>query len=189
MALDFPNNPNINDIYTYGNYSWIWDGYVWLRRDVGAVGPTGPTGSAGSPGSTGPTGATGSTGPTGPTGAASTVTGPTGSTGPTGPGYVNLPISGSEKTGTYTLGVGDIGKYIQVGTGGSITVPTNTFTQGDVITIANNTTGNITITCSAPTSYVTGINTARTSVALATRGIATVLFLSGTVCLISGNVS
>ena len=29
MALNFPTNPNINDVYSSGNRSWIWDGTVW----------------------------------------------------------------------------------------------------------------------------------------------------------------
>lgn len=104
-------------------------------------------------------------------------------------GFLNVPVSGSEKTSTYNLVVGDVGKYIQVGTGGSVTIPNGIFSQGDIISIANNTSGNITITCSTSTSYITGVNTNRASVTLATRGIATVLFLSATSCLISGNVS
>lgn len=103
-------------------------------------------------------------------------------------GYLNLPAVGTQ-TGSYTLAAGDVGKYVQVGSGGSITIPTSVFNEGDVIVIANNTTGNITITCSAPTTYAAGVNTARTSLTLATRGVANVLFLSSTVCIVSGNIS
>ena len=103
-------------------------------------------------------------------------------------GFRNLPPVGTQ-TGSYTLAVGDVGKYVQVGTGGSITIPTSTFAEGDAISLANNTTGNITITCSAPTSYIAGTNTVKTSMTLATRGVATILFISSTVCLVSGNVT
>lgn len=103
-------------------------------------------------------------------------------------GYRNLPAVGTQ-TGSYTLAVGDVGKYVQVGSGGSITIPTGVFSEGDAILIANNTTGNITITCSAPTAYVVGTNTVRTSITLATRGVANVFFLSGSVCFVSGNVT
>jgi hypothetical protein len=104
-------------------------------------------------------------------------------------GYRNVPITGSEKTASYTLATGDVGKYVQVGTSGSVTIPNSTFAQGDIISIANNTTGNVTITCSTTNAYIAGANTNKTSVTLATRGLATILFLSGTSCLISGNVS
>ncbi len=103
-------------------------------------------------------------------------------------GYLNLPAVGT-KTGSYTLAVGDVGKYVQVGSGGSITIPDATFAEGDAISIFNNTTGNITITCTITTAYIAGTDSDKASVTLATRGVATILFISGTVCVISGNVS
>jgi len=103
-------------------------------------------------------------------------------------GFRNLPAVGTQ-SGSYTLGVNDVGKYVQLTTGGSITIPTSTFAEGDAVTIYNNTTGNVTITCSAPTAYLAGTNTVRTSMTLATRGIATVLFYSATACVVSGNVT
>ena len=77
MAIDFPNTPSLNQIYTAGGTSWQWNGLHWSVVRI-ATGPTGPTGPTGSQGPTGPTG------PQGNTGAASTVAGPTGPTGPTG---------------------------------------------------------------------------------------------------------
>ena len=103
-------------------------------------------------------------------------------------GYRDLPAVGT-KTTSYTLQTADVGKYVQVSTGGSITIPDATFAEGDIIAIANNTTGNITITCSITTAYIAGTDTDKATVTLATRGLATVVFLSGTVCIISGNVS
>ena len=103
-------------------------------------------------------------------------------------GYQNVPAVGT-KTGSYTLAVADIGKYVQVGSGGSITIPDATFAEGDVVSIFNNTTGGITITCSITTAYIAGTDTDKASVTLATRGVATVLFISGTVCVITGNVT
>lgn len=29
MALDFPTSPSLNQIYTYGGRSWIWNGVAW----------------------------------------------------------------------------------------------------------------------------------------------------------------
>jgi len=103
-------------------------------------------------------------------------------------GYRNIPAVGT-KTGSYTLATGDVGKYVQVGSGGSITIPDATFAEGDVISIFNNTTGNITITCSITTAYIAGTDTDKATMTLATRGVATVLFISSTVCVVSGNVS
>jgi hypothetical protein len=104
-------------------------------------------------------------------------------------GFRNIPQSGSDKTTSYSLDVGDVGKFVGVGTSGSITIPNSTFAAGDVISIFNNTSGNITITCTITTAYIAGTDADKASVTLATRGVATILFLSGTVCVISGNVS
>ncbi len=104
-------------------------------------------------------------------------------------GFKNIPQSGSAKTTGYTLATGDVGKFIEVGASGSITIPDATFSAGDVISIFNNTTGNITITCTITTAYIAGVNTDEAAVDLATRGICTILFISGTVCVISGNVA
>jgi hypothetical protein len=100
-----------------------------------------------------------------------------------------IPQSGSAKTASYTLAVGDVGKFIEVGASGSIEIPDATFAAGDVISIFNNTSGDITITCTITTAYIAGVNTDEAAVDLATRGICTILFISGTVCVISGNVS
>jgi hypothetical protein len=103
-------------------------------------------------------------------------------------GYRNIPPVGT-KTGSYTLAVGDVGEYVQVGSGGSITIPDATFSEGDAVSIFNNTSGTITITCSITTAYIAGTDSDKASMTLASRGVATVLFISGTVCVVSGNVT
>jgi hypothetical protein len=100
-----------------------------------------------------------------------------------------IPQSGTAKTASYTLAVGDVGKFIEVGASGSITIPDATFSAGDVISIFNNTSGDITITCTITTAYIAGADSDEATVDLATRGICTILFISGTVCVISGNVA
>lgn len=103
-------------------------------------------------------------------------------------GYRDLPAVGT-KTTSYTLATGDVGKYVQVGSGGSITIPDATFAEGDVVVIANNHSAAITITCSITTAYIAGTDTDKATVSLATRGVCNILFLSGTACIITGNVS
>jgi hypothetical protein len=104
-------------------------------------------------------------------------------------GFRNVPQSGSAKTTSYSLATGDVGKFIEVGASGSITIPDATFAAGDVVSIFNNTSGNITITCTITTAYIAGTDADKATVTLATRGVATILFISGTVCTITGNVS
>lgn len=103
-------------------------------------------------------------------------------------GYRNIPAVGT-KTGSYTLATTDVGEYVQVGSGGSITIPDATFAEGDVISIFNNTSAGITITCTITTAYIAGTDSDKATVTLATRGVCTILFISSTVCVITGNVS
>jgi hypothetical protein len=103
-------------------------------------------------------------------------------------GYRVLPAVGT-KSGSYTLAVGDVGEYVQVASGGSITIPNSTFAEGDVIVIVNNHTAAITITCTITDAYIAGTDTDKATVSLATRGVCNILFLSGTRCIITGNVS
>jgi len=100
-----------------------------------------------------------------------------------------IPQSGSAKTGSYTLAVTDVGQFIEVGSGGSITVPDATFQAGDVVSIFNNTSGTVTLTMSITTAYIGGADVDEATIDLATRGVATILFISGTVCVVNGNVS
>lgn len=104
-------------------------------------------------------------------------------------GYRNVPISGSAKNTSYTLLTTDVGKYIELTTGGSITVPDATFATGDIVSIFNNTSGAITLTMSITTAYIGGTDADKATISLATRGVATILFISSTVCVVNGNVS
>ena len=97
-----------------------------------------------------------------------------------------LPVG--TKTSSYSLVVGDVGKYVQVGSGGAITIPDATFAEGDVVSVFNNTAGSITITCSITTCYKAGEDADIASATLDTRGVATILFISGTVAVITGNL-
>ena len=100
-----------------------------------------------------------------------------------------IPQSGAAKTTSYTLATTDVGQFIEVGASGSITVPDATFSAGDVVALFNNTSGAITITLSITTAYQAGTDSDKATLSLATRGVANILFLSGTVCVVTGNVS
>ena len=53
-ALNFPNSPTLNDIYTENNASWKWDGTSWIRQgDAGAQGAQGSQGAQGAQGDQG----------------------------------------------------------------------------------------------------------------------------------------
>jgi hypothetical protein len=103
-------------------------------------------------------------------------------------GYRNVPPSGA-KTSNYTLVAADVGKFVELGTGGSVTVPSGVFAAGDVISIFNNTSGTISCTCSAVTDvYKAGTDADISAFIIQTRGVATVLFVTATRAVVSGNL-
>lgn len=104
-------------------------------------------------------------------------------------GYKSIPQSGSTITGSYTLQTSDVGKFLVIGSGGAVTLPDSTFSPGDVVVLFNNTSGSVTLTCSTTTTYMAGTDTDKATISLATRGVANVLFISGTVAVVSGNVT
>jgi hypothetical protein len=103
-------------------------------------------------------------------------------------GFRNIPAV-ADKTTSYSLQTSDVGRVVGVGSGGSITIPDATFAAGDAVLIFNNTTAGITITCTITTAYIAGTDADKATLTLATRGIASILFVSGTVCVVSGNVT
>ena len=109
--------------------------------------------------------------------------------GTNGVGFRSIPSAGSEKTGSYSLQTSDRAEFVQVGSGGSITVPNSTFAAGDVVVIYNNHTAAITITLNTTNAYIAGTNTNKTSVSLATRGVCNILFISATVAILTGNIT
>ena len=101
----------------------------------------------------------------------------------------NIPSAGAAKTSDYTLTISDIGEFVTVGTSGSITVPNDVFSAGNAVSIYNDTTGNVTITCSITTAYIAGTDSDKATMTLATRGIATILFINPSLCVASGNLT
>jgi hypothetical protein len=100
-----------------------------------------------------------------------------------------IPQSGSAKTSSYTLATTDVGEFIEIGASGAIVVPDATFSAGDAVVLFNNTSGGITITLSITTAYLSGTDADKATLTLATRGVCNILFISGTVCVITGNAS
>lgn len=112
-------------------------------------------------------------------------------------GFRNIPNTGT-KTSSYTFTANDVGKYVQVGSGGSIVVPNSTYsgggsiTDGDVISVINTNTTGITMTFNTTTANISGSSINKGgggTVTLAARGIASIIFYSSTACVITGAVS
>jgi len=104
-------------------------------------------------------------------------------------GYLNVPLSGI-KTASYTLVASDVGKFIELGTSGTVVVPASVFAAGDVISIFNNTSASISCTCSAVTDfYKGGTDTDISTFSVTTRGVATILFITATRAVVTGNLA
>jgi len=104
-------------------------------------------------------------------------------------GYLNIPNSGA-KTTSYTLVAGDVGKFIELGTGGTVVVPASVFAAGDAISIFNNTSASISCTCSAITDvYKGGTDADISTFSVTTRGVATILFITATRAVVTGNLA
>ena len=103
-------------------------------------------------------------------------------------GYRNVPPSGA-KTSSYTLVAADVGKFVELGTGGSVLVPAGVFAAGDVVSIFNNTNASIACNCSAITDvYKAGTDADISSFLVATRGVANILFITATRAVVTGNL-
>ena len=102
-----------------------------------------------------------------------------------------IPQSGSDKSTAYTLLANDVGRLVSITTSGSVVVPNGVFSSGDVVSVYNNTSANITMTMNPANSYISGNNTNRNNAVLnvSTRGVATILYLGANNCVVTGSVS
>jgi hypothetical protein len=100
-------------------------------------------------------------------------------------GSNSVPIN--TQSSSYQLVSTDHGKCVSTTSG--VTVPASVFSAGQVISIFNNSSSSITITTSAITAYKSGTDGAVASITLATRGVATILFISATVAVVSGDIT
>ena len=104
-------------------------------------------------------------------------------------GYKNLPASSSITT-TYNPVVGDVGKILILGSGGTITLTASVFSAGDAFSIFNNTSSTITCNVQAVTTvYKSGIDTDVNTFDITTRGIATIVFVTSNTALVSGSIT
>lgn len=37
--IDFPDSPSVDDVFTYGSLSWVWDGEKWKTAAAAAIAP------------------------------------------------------------------------------------------------------------------------------------------------------
>lgn len=107
-----------------------------------------------------------------------TYLGYTGSAGP-----LNLPVN--SQTTSYTLQSSDVGKFINITTGG-VTIPTAVFSEGDVITIYNNSASTQTVTQGASTTVYLAGTSSTGNRSLAQRGICSIICVGSNTFAVSG---
>lgn len=97
--------------------------------------------------------------------------------------------SGSGKSSNYTLVAADNGTYIPMvtNTGSTVTVPSNVFALGDTVVIVNTLSGNMSIAQDGSMTLRFAGTASTGTRTLAGFGIATILFISSTVAIISGS--
>lgn len=94
-------------------------------------------------------------------------------------------IPQNSKTSAYILQKSDVGKYISI-TSGGVTVPSGIFSEGDVISVYNNSASNQTITQgSSVTMYFSGTSTTGNRT-LSQRGLSTILCVGSNTFIIGG---
>jgi hypothetical protein len=101
----------------------------------------------------------------------------------------DIPSAGSAKTSNYTLAITDIGEFVTIGASGAITVPNDVFAAGNAVSIFNNTASNAIMSLTITTAYIGGTDSDKAFVTLSTRGVATILFVNPSLCVVTGNVS
>jgi len=143
-----------NDLYVWSQSTSSWVNVGTIRGPQGDQGIQGIQGIKGDTGNTGSTGATGATGATGPQGEQGIQgvqgiqgeIGLTGSTGPAGQDLVSV-FTIAQKSSSYTVVSSDLGKLIEMSSGGTVTVPTDSeiFAIGSTIDIVQTGSSQVTI--------------------------------------------
>ena len=89
--------------------------------------------------------------------------------------------------GTHTLVLSDAGTCIKAS--GNVTVPNSIFSQAHVVSVINNTAGDLSIIQGTGVTMYNSADGSTGNKTLTTRGMATMIFDSASVCYISGNFS
>ena len=93
-------------------------------------------------------------------------------------------IPKNSQANAYTLVAADAGKFIEAQNG--VTIPSSVFSSGQAITILNQTGSDITLTSGSGVTLYNAADASTGNRTLASRGLATVLFASGSTAHISG---
>lgn len=177
-AIDFPNSPAVNDTFTVGAVSYVWNGTAWLSNNISTIDYTNV---ANKPTTFAPSAHAASHGSAG----ADAITVATSQVDGLADFVRTLPAEISSKTAAYTLVAGDTNDLIQADGTFTITVPASTIPTGTRVDIANTGTGVITIAGDGLT-----LQSKDSAVTIATQfSGATLFFTSTTTALLIGDLA
>jgi hypothetical protein len=102
----------------------------------------------------------------------------------------DVPKSGSIKTDAYTLAIGDVGNHVVFSSANvNFTVPATTFSTGDIVSIISTNGATATISSGITSMFLAEGTAATANATLAANGVASILFLSASYAVLTGNVS
>jgi len=171
-----PSSPSIGDRWYNTDYGIE---LIYVLDPSGAASQWIDLSTGGLTGATGPTGYTGSTG-AGYTGSTGT-NGTNGFTGSVGSSYT---LTTNPQSSAYTLQLSDNGTFVN--TSANVSIPGGIFSQGQSISIYNNSTSSITIIQGTNvTAYLVGTATTGNR-SLAQHGLATILCVASNTFIVTG---
>tara|TARA_R100000773_G_C4212550_1_gene111753 strand:+ start:311 stop:1243 length:933 start_codon:yes stop_codon:yes gene_type:complete len=102
----------------------------------------------------------------------------------------DIPLSGSIKSDAYTLAVGDAGNHVVFNSANvNFTVPATTFGTGDIVSIISTNGATATISSGITNMFVAEGASATATATIGANGVASILFLSASYAVLTGNVS
>jgi len=102
----------------------------------------------------------------------------------------DIPLSGSIKSDAYTLAVGDAGNHVVFNSANvNFTVPASTFGTGDIVSIISTNGATATVSSGITNMFVAEGASATATATIGANGVASILFLSASYAVLTGNVS
>jgi hypothetical protein len=102
----------------------------------------------------------------------------------------DIPLSGSIKSDAYTLAVGDAGNHVVFNSANvNFTVPASTFDKGDIVSIISTNGSTATVSSAITNMFVAEGASATATATIGANGVASILFLSASYAVLTGNIS
>jgi len=102
----------------------------------------------------------------------------------------DIPLSGSIKSDAYTLAIGDAGNHVVFNSANvNFTVPASVFDKGDIVSIISTKGATATVSSGITNMFVAEGASATATATIGANGVASILFLSASYAVLTGNVT